>query len=123
MPVQCDFVNGEGTRCRSFAIKKDTRCFSHSDKADVIERRTKARVKGGFNARNNGRAVIPDATPPRTIQEAESLLANVTAKLLRGEIDLKVASVVSKLCRDFTRVHKDSHLEREIEELKHRFAS
>jgi len=80
-------------------------------------------VKGGFNARSNGKAIMPNAQPPQTIKEAETLLANVTAKLLRGEIDVKVASVVSKLCRDFTRVHKDGHLEREIEELKQKLVS
>jgi hypothetical protein len=123
MSVQCDFVSTDGTRCRSFVIKKDTRCFSHSENSSVIARRTKARVKGGFNARSKGKAVIPDAKPPQSIQEAESLLASVYAKLLRGEVDAQIASVASKLCRDFTRVHKDSHLEREIEELKHKFST
>lgn len=57
--------------------------------------------------------------PPRTIEEAEALTAKVTAGLLRGEIEPKVASVASKLCRDFIKAHKDGHLEREIEALKH----
>lgn len=108
------------TRTRTSVVERmrDTRCFSHSERLDAIERRAKARMKGGLNARSNGRAVIPDAKPPRTIEEAEALLAKVMAGLLRGEIEPRVASVVSKLCRDFIKAHKDGHLEREVQELK-----
>ena len=115
---QCDYVNAEGIRCRAYALKRDTRCFSHSERPDAIERRTKARMKGGLNARSKPAAVIPDAKPPRTIEEAEALLARITAGLLRGEIEPRVAAVASKLCRDFIKAHKDGHLEREVQELK-----
>ena len=118
MAQHCDFVK-DGKQCRSFALKRDTKCFSHSERPETIERRAKARVKGGLNARRNGKAVFPDINPPTTIEEAERILARLTAALLNGNIDPQTASTASKLCDSFIRAHKDGHLEREIQELKH----
>src|SRR5581483_6217946 len=97
MARSCDFISANGKPCRAFALKRDTRCFSHSQRPETIERRTKARVKGGLNARRNGKAVFPDAKAPRTIEEAEELLGRTAAALLRGEIDPRVASTASQL--------------------------
>ena len=104
-------------QCAATPQRNSKYCFSHDPaKADA---RNAARRRGGINSHGKYRMVVDaKAKPPQTAAELKALLANLTAGVLRGEVDPKLLDLISRSATVQLNAIKTTDLEQRLAEIE-----
>jgi len=128
---QCEYIKGDGQRCKAPAVDGAGRCISHTTEPKYIEVRTKARSRGGSAVRSRLEATPGDVErhKPADSQEGalEAQLVAIGAMRSMLESDphnLRVAAALSlasrRLSQQLISTDLDQRLRAVEEELKKR---
>jgi hypothetical protein len=118
MTKKCDFRKKNGERCGADAQNGKSLCVFH-DPANAAEGQ-RARRAGGVN-RTRRSAVLPVETPDHplaTPNDISNLLALSINRVLRGQLDPKVANAVGYLATVLVRTLEQGPLEERMAKLE-----
>jgi hypothetical protein len=107
----CVEMNRHGQPCNARPLRASQYCFFHAP--DKARERTSARRSGGIE-RSRQRLVFPPETPDRALRtrrELANLLEETTNRLLKGQLDVKIATVAGQLVGIMERLLHGSALE------------
>jgi hypothetical protein len=93
----CEAIKPEGRQCEAAAIAGSRYCYFH-DPGKARDR--KAAQQAGGRARSRRMAVLPGGTPDYPLETAAqgiALLREVVNKVIRGDLDPKIATTVGYL--------------------------
>lgn len=96
---RCQYTKREGQRCRANAMTNSRFCFFHEP--SKAKERAAARRNGGIE-RSRRVAVFPSDTPDWSLgsaREMDDLVCEMLNKVLRGELDAKIARAAAELPR------------------------
>jgi hypothetical protein len=114
---QCRHIKPDASQCKAYAVRGSFYCFIHDP--ELQEEREAARIKGG-KERSRKAAVLPADTPDRpltTTADITRLMADTINRVLRGEIDPRIANSVGCLVNCMTKVQQQD-VERRLEKLE-----
>jgi hypothetical protein len=93
----CQKIKQDGTQCKTRPLTGSRFCFFH-DPGKAPER--KAAQQAGGRARSRRMAVLPEETPDyplATAMEGMALIGEVVNKVIRGDLDPKIATTIGYL--------------------------
>ena len=88
---RCGHIKGTGQQCQAEAMRNSEFCFFHDP--SKAQERASARKAGGI-ARARRAVVLPPDTPNfelKSFEQVDRFLADMINRLLRGELDPKIA--------------------------------
>jgi hypothetical protein len=118
----CEYIKGDGNRCRAKARPGRTLCFSHCPL--LKGRRDAARRAGGIASAKRA-VVLPANTPDlplANMADLVGLLATSINQVRRGELDPKIGNAIAYMSSVFIRALENGDLERRMSALEARSA-
>src|SRR5437588_13090307 len=113
---RCVYVRDD-KRCRAAPQRDSEYCWTHD--STKAEARKAARRRGGINSHGKYRMVVDaKAKPPQTAAELKALLANLTAGVLRGEVDPKLLDLISRSATVQLNAIKTTDIEQRLSEIE-----
>src|SRR5438105_43541 len=116
---KCIHIRDNGRSCAATPQRNSEFCFAHD--STKAEARKAARRRGGINSHGRYRTVVDaKAKPPQTAAELKALLANLTAGVLRGEVDPKLLDLISRSATVQLNAIKTTDLEQRLAQMEER---
>jgi hypothetical protein len=114
--MKCVFTKPNGEKCKSFAMKNSSYCWTHSPEISVFEKKLGA-SKGG----RNRVPYLPVRYPEIIIKNSRDVppvLVDTLYRLRRGEMDIRLGTAIGYIANVLLKAYEVADLEVRIEKLE-----
>lgn len=117
--MQCKHINNVGQQCKAPALKADEFCYFHTQKADIVRKRDKARKNGGLN-RHRGEIKLDNTIQIDNMADIKALLSLTLNELRANKINANNARCIGYLASILSIIIEKGDFEERLKAIEER---